>query len=367
MLVGDLRSISLSPEETPFFFPTGLSRLTYEYCGKQVCGVPSHDRRACKNAAELGEPLAQLKSAFSRVFESGGAPFRALPLSAEATTYAASDAWHVWLVHEALRPRLEAAALTPLVLRASECFARRVSEQSVRAERAAESGQPEKETWLGCCRQALLDTRASEFRDVFNGRELWDAKMKQARRRNVSKRQRDEGGKMREGGQGKEGGEGGERDGERPAKRRVVRGPMCAEGRVRFSGEKQLEEHRGGKHHAMVASVVGKPQPTSLMLRASVTLEESKLLSALSVFGEVRRLQLLPKSSKHAGFGAILEYSSSAEVGRALGPKELYVDGIKVSVVPASGRDMEARERKREKKSQLQVAETTERAERAKR
>lgn len=98
--------------------------------------------------------------------------------------------------------------------------------------------------------------------------------MKQARRRNVSKRQRDEGEKIREGGQGKERGEG---DGERPAKRRVVSGPMCAECGVRFSGEKQLEEHRGGKHHAMVASVVGKPQPTSLRLRASVTLEESKV------------------------------------------------------------------------------------------
>ncbi|KAL1515473.1 hypothetical protein AB1Y20_002097 [Prymnesium parvum] len=273
MLSGELTSISLSPADSPFFFPTGLSRLAYEYCGEQ-----------------LGAPLMKLKAVFSAVFERGGTPFRTLPLSSAALTYAASDAWHVWLVHEALRPRLDAANLAPLVLRASE-------------------------------------TRASEFRDVPDGRALWDAKLKQSRRAKAKaagapeKRPRDA--------PPAAGGE---------AKRRVVSGPMCAQCGVRFSGEAQLAEHRGGKHHALVAAVVARRRLVPLRLSAGAPLDEEKVRVALSEFGTIQTLRVGVEGGRanDPPFRAVLEFSCNAEAGRALGQKLLYVDGVKVKATPLS-------------------------------
>jgi len=307
MVTGELRSIGLTPGDSPFFFPTGLSRLTYEYCGEQV-----------------GEPLAQLKSQFSSLFDAGDAPFRTLPLSPAAATYAASDAWHVWLVHQALLPRIEAAGLGPLLSRAS-------------------------------------DNRAAEFRDVPGGRKLWEARLRQAKReRSANKASRptgspsteqrgaralhekDEGCRNKCERQSRVGKKR-QRDaaadrasGTLPPKRRVVSGPACACCGIRFSGQAQLEEHRRGKHHSMVAAVVDQPTRVCLRVSADVQLDEDKLRATLGPYGEIRKVRVtapFTATGLNGEWRAVVEFGSNAEVGRVLGQKLLFVDGCKLRTV----------------------------------
>ncbi len=69
-----------------------------------------------------------------------------MPLSADAVTYAASDAWNTWLVYEALWPRACAEGLGSAVV-------------------------------------AMSERRACDFRDCKDGRERWEAAMAQAKER----------------------------------------------------------------------------------------------------------------------------------------------------------------------------------------
>ena len=55
--------------------------------------------------------MSALKAQCGALFDAGAAPFRALPMSAAAATYAASDVWLIYLVHEALLPKLSTVML----------------------------------------------------------------------------------------------------------------------------------------------------------------------------------------------------------------------------------------------------------------
>lgn len=319
MVTGELRSVGLTPGDSTFFFPTGLSRLTSQYCGEQV-----------------GAPLVELKTHFSALFNSGEAPFRHLPLTPAAVTYAASDAWHVWLVHCALQPRIEAAGLAPLLNRASE-------------------------------------NRAGEFRDVVGGRALWEERMARAKRERNSRKTglRERVAKAKADREHRPGVEasasakrkratsaaeaplGGAATSPPPRKQRVVSGPACACCGVAFSSSLQLEEHLRGKHHAMVAKVVQRVRLAPLRLSADTPLDEAAVRCAMAKYGDVRRLTVSNRDEGQSDgmrrpWEAVLEYSSNAEVGKVLGQKKaLLVNGAKVSAVVLSEEAAEAMRKKR--------------------
>ena len=311
----------------PFFFPTGLSRLAATYCSR-----------------ELSAPLAALKTDFNGQFDAGKSPFRELPLTAAAATYAAADVWHAFLVYEALWPQLEAAGSALQVVAASEA-------------------------------------RACEFRDVADGRERWAAAMAQhkaaktasggakAAVRGAKRLPRADAADAAAAAGGEPGaaGEGPQAsaaaaaaaaaaeaeaappppviapDGRatRPTKQKIS-GPACECCNVCFSGIKQLEEHRQGKRHAQAAEVARAP--TALPLRIEcrqMPLEPTAVTASFAQYGDLDKVQLAsptPPDAAAAAAGsdgpwfATVVYKEPAAAARAVGQNKLYVGGKRVYV-----------------------------------
>eukprot|EP00965_Chrysotila_dentata_P113738 3760229-Pleurochrysis_carterae.AAC.1 len=137
-LRGDLVLNAASPTLPPrvpltFFMPTGIARLAND------AQIDPH-----------GE-LAKLKKQFGAIFDSLARPFRVLPLSPAAATYAASDVWSVWAVHAHQWRQVCARGLGRAVLEASE-------------------------------------RRADEFRDGLRPRLLWDQMVAQIRAQRQAKK-----------------------------------------------------------------------------------------------------------------------------------------------------------------------------------
>ena len=315
-------------DEANFTLPTGLSRLTSTYC-----------------SSELSAPMTALKADFGALFDAGRAPFRALPLSAAAATYAAADVWHVYLVYEALWPALQTAGLAVQVALAS-------------------------------------DSRAGEFRDVPGGRQRWEAAVARFRANKSPAR--------------KNAGLGaflptkgpapaplpvavaplpvavqastaattapapapaaqtaGTVVGEpaaaavvaAPAKKpRKVSGPMCVCCDVNFSGEAQLEEHRKGKRHCIAQAAYDRPTPPTLAVECrQAPMEQTALNQAFEQYGPLASATLqqsapagtaprqMPQGVAGPWFATVV-YRNSADAAKALGQRYLYVGGKRVYV-----------------------------------
>ena len=325
---------SVSPSD--FAFPTGLSKLTSIYCGREVA-----------------DPISALKAQFGALFDAGHSPFHALPLTAAAASYAAADVWHIWLVHEALWSKLQLAGLAMAVLTASE-------------------------------------QRTGEFRDVPGGRERWDAAVAKVRgaraaagragaaskadspagkgSRERGTRNQNKGRGAAEGGPGEGGmaaapaalvGAAG-RNGAvaaasgaasaadvasvpaaqpAAAKKRVVSGPACECCNVRFSGDKQLEEHCGGKRHALAAAVARRSTPPALSVECrQATLDEAGVRASFNEYGAIASVSIDgvkpgARPSKEGGpwFATVL-YQDAPAAARALGQRYISVNGKRVYV-----------------------------------
>lgn len=68
----------------------------------------------------------------------------------------------------------------------------------------------------------------------------------------------------------------------RASKPRIVSGPMCTECGVRFSGQLQLDEHRRGRAHEFVASVVKQESLVALRVSAESLVDLEKVGSECS-------------------------------------------------------------------------------------
>jgi hypothetical protein len=289
--------------QLPFFFPTGLARLASVWCGLD------------------DSLLSSLKKEFGAAFSAGARPFRTLPLSAAAASYAASDAWHIWAVYSALWPAVMRGALEGAVRR-------------------------------------LSDTRSAEFRDAAGGggREAWEERLAAARaeraannrpeqRREAAKspawaREPQESKRKRgaEGGvqAGPSSGGGEAEAGAPPAKRtRVVSGPQCECCAMAFSGAAQLVEHQAGKRHKAAAAVLGLDPPPPLRIECrQAQLKEPALRAALQAFGDLSRVDVPAQEggngadgAKPAPWRATVHFSQGSGAARALGARAVYVLG----------------------------------------
>jgi hypothetical protein len=325
--------------QLPFFFPTGLARLASVWCGLD------------------DSLLANLKHDFGAAFNTGARPFRTLPLTAAAASYAASDAWHIWAVYSALWPAVMSGALEGAVRR-------------------------------------LSDTRSSEFRDApgGNGREAWEERLAVARAERAASARLE---RRREGGESpavarepkqskrKRGGEDGAASGmssrengaeglvPQPAKRaRVVSGPHCACCGIAFTGAAQLLEHEGGKRHKSAMAVAGLDHPPPLLIECrQAQLRETELRAALQAFGDLSSVNIQAQEGASASGGAnggkpvqqgasgassasggkpapwraTVHFSHGSGAARALGARAVYVtggDGAKKRVHVETAREL---------------------------
>ena len=258
-------------------YPTGLSRLAATYCPREVAA-----------------PVAELKGRFGALFDAGHSPFRTLPLSAAAASYASADVWHIWLVYEALWTTLEQGALAAPVLLASE-------------------------------------SRAGDFRDVPSGRERWDRLMALAKSHKADKRTKgantaantsanaaanaaantaasaalaaavsDGNAAVAEAasapspavGVGAVVGVVGA-DGPSTRKKRQVSGPGCDVCGVCFSGTKQLDEHLQGKRHAIAAAIASAGVPRTLAIECrQAPLDLTAIRTSFQPYGTISRVTL---------------------------------------------------------------------------
>ena len=293
-----------------FSFPVGLSRLTASYCTQEVAA-----------------PIAALKGQFGALFDAGAAPFRNLPLTNAAASYAAADVWHIWLIYEALWGALQQAGLAMQVILASEA-------------------------------------RAGEFRDVAGGRDRWEEAVGIARANRNDKKGAEKGTEKRASGKGV-GSKGGAATSLDPAagdgagaagameKRRQISGPGCECCAVRFSGQKQLDEHMSGKRHAVAAAAAAKPSALLLAVecrQSALTLKD--LRECFSPHGTIAHLALESKNPLAGTVGAAkppqpdgaptrpgpwfasLRYTDPAATARALGQRFLYVNKKRVYLEP---------------------------------
>lgn len=297
--------------QLPFFFPTGLARLASVWCGID------------------DSMLTNLKKEFGAAFSAGARPFRALPLSAAAASYAASDAWHIWAVYSALWPAVMSGALEGAVRR-------------------------------------LSDTRSAEFRDAAggNGREAWEERLSVARAERAAnsrperKREAELGRavarepdvpKRKRGTQeavqaGPISRQGEAEAGVQPAKRpRLVSGPQCECCGMAFSGAAQLVEHQSGKRHKAAAAVVGLDPPPPLRIECrQAELREPQLRAALQAFGNLSRVDISTQEGGSGGSGgkatpwrSTVQFSHGSGAAKALGARAVYVlgdDGAKKRV-----------------------------------
>ena len=317
-----------------FFFPTGLHRLAAQ-CGGEA----------------IGEHIAQLKTHFSRVFdESSGAsgaegrPFGSLPLSAEAATYAASDAWHTWLVYETLWPKAAADGLGAVVV-------------------------------------AISERRACDFRDCPGGREKWEAAMAQAKERRLESRERRSGprdakdgkGARAEGGaekrqkrsvaapspadkgdKGDTGDKGDKGDkklskrDQRKLEKKLTKGPppgkvMCEACNVQMDDvPSQLRAHRAGKRHQLASSIVARKAACPLLLewRPETSSKEVNPLSAhelrgaIEKFGALRKMDMAPSRLANGRWSATVEFCETASAAHVVAQKLLVVGDKAVTSGP---------------------------------
>ena len=306
------------------FFPTGLSKLTATYCSR-----------------ELSAPIAGLKADFGAIFDSGRSPFRTLPLSPAAATYAASDVWNTFLVYEALWPTLEVKGLAAQVMTASE-------------------------------------RRAGEFRDVVGGREAWAQAIAQRKAGRTDRKSQSPAAVLPAAPAG-----GGLLSAATPIvspmapaapigvlpavpaarvepplaamavdeaappkekKVRVVSGPQCVCCGVRFTGEAQLEEHKQGKRHQIALTVYqGGRAPTIAVECRQAPLEASALAKTFEEYGPIATASLqdadptgkparVSPAGKPGPWFATVVYREAAAAARALGQRYLYVGDKRVYV-----------------------------------
>ena len=304
----------------PFFFPTGLTKLTSTYCSR-----------------ELSAPISQLKADFGALFDQGRAPFRALPLTAAAATYAAADVWHTYLVYEALWPALQTAGAAVQVALASE-------------------------------------TRAGEFRDVPGGREKWEQAVASHRAARIAKRSTlPIGGIASPNGVGVPlpiapsdlvngapaaaiaSGGGAVEAVTTPAspkenpnkKKRVVSGPACECCDVRFTGDAQLAEHKQGRRHCIAQAAFDAPSAPTLVVECRHgPIEQAALNAAFSPHGAIGKIELHAsdpsgkpsrpvRNGKEGPWFATIVYRESRAAAKCLGQRYMEVSGMRVLVEPA--------------------------------
>ena len=280
-----------SPE---FFYPTGLSRLVAKYGGDA-----------------LGAELTALKSEFGAYFGAEQRPFRAWPLSARALTYAASDAWCVWLVHASLWPLAERAGLGAALRAAAEqraCEFRDVSDGRQRWETALATRRAEKEARRASAPAAVPARRASASPYVVSTGRTAEAAAAEREARRERKRAN------------------------RAAKvaRRVL--PRCECCGVDFNHATQLAAHNAGKRHAAAAAVAAKAEPPPLRVHcAAAPLDEVALRAALRRFGELRKLRVHAAKGEKAG-RALAVFKRSAGAARAVAQRKIVVEANSVVI-----------------------------------
>lgn len=260
----------------PFFFPTGLARLVRAHGGSAT----RSDGSATGGGGADG-PLDLMKAEFGEQFEAQSRPFRTLPLSRRAATYAASDVWHIWLVHSKVWPRILKRKLGTFVQRVSEL-------------------------------------RLDEFRDNPGGKDKWKARLKEARMARGARA----GGKRLV-----------EVEGANPPKRpRVVSGPLCDCCGIRFSSKTQLDEHRGGKRHKLAESVAAMALAPPLAIECRKgPLEIGELKAVLAEFGHLGSVSSV-NTEAEGPWRALVEFASAEAAAKAIGQKAIHVGGKRVYV-----------------------------------
>ena len=322
LAVGESLGATGSPDRAGgAFFPAGLSKLTSTYC-----------------SAELSAPIAQLKSHFGAIFDSGRSPFRELPLSPAAVAYAASDVWNTFLVYEALWPVLQSKGLAARTLAASE-------------------------------------SRAGEFRDVAGGREAWEQAIAKRKAGRPERKSQTPTAATTPPAGGRSASAAavlpaavvpatntapavivGEQPALAPApapteappkrekKPRVVSGPGCACCGVFFTGEAQLDEHKQGKRHQIALAASQNPKPPVIAVECrQAPLEAGALVKAFEEYGALastslqeadptgKPVRVSPAGKPGPWFATVL-YRDSAAAAKALGQRYLYVGGKRVYV-----------------------------------